>query len=198
MTPDRHDNDAGFTLVELLIGMTMSLVIVMAAVAMFTSTLHTQPKETATADVLGTARNAVEKMTTDLREGEKATLATPSSLVLTTPCTESNEVSCEIRYQCAQEVGLSTFDCTRTAEGTTTTTVKGLANGEVFCVFPTSSAGKECGLESTNPELASVEREPRYVGITLEFPNHKEAAGTTVLEDGAALHNRGLEGLVPQ
>jgi Tfp pilus assembly protein PilW len=195
MTTKRKDSDAGFTLVELLVGMTMSLIIVIAAVAMFTSTLHREPKATATADVLGTARNAVEKMTTELREGEKATLSGTSSLVLTTPCTgagASTEGTCEDRYQCAREVGLSTFDCTRTSGGTTTTIVKGLANAEVFCVFPTSSSGKECGLELTNPELPASEREPRYVGITVQFPNHKDATGTTVLEDGAALHNHEL------
>jgi Tfp pilus assembly protein PilW len=196
MATKRNDSEAGFTLVELLVGMTMSLILVIAAVAMFTSTLHREPKATAMADVLGTARNAVEKMTTDLRKGEKATLATPSSLVLNVPCTGSAanaEGSCEISYQCAQEPRLTTFSCTRTSEGTTTTIVKGLASDEVFCVFPTATAGKECGLESM-----VAEKKPRYVGVTLQFPNYKGTNGTTILEDGAGLHNLGLEGLVPR
>jgi prepilin-type N-terminal cleavage/methylation domain-containing protein len=199
MATKRNDSEAGFTLVELLVGMAMSLIIAAAAVAMFTNTIHRQPEETATADVLGTARNAVEKITTDLREGEKATLSGPSSLMVKVPCT-ANAEGCEVSYRCAQEAGLATYYCTRTSEGSTTTIVKDLANGEVFCVFPTATAGKECGLEMTaltSPQVAEVEREPRYVGITLRYPNYKGTNGTTVLEDGAALHNRGLSGFIP-
>jgi prepilin-type N-terminal cleavage/methylation domain-containing protein len=203
MATNRNDNQAGFTLVELLVGMAMSLIVVLAAVAMFTSTLHTEPKETATADVIGTARNAVEKLTTDLREGEKAALFSSSSLVLTTPCSDSGssaEGSCEIFYQCQPEIVRPTFECVRQGDGPPETIVTGLASDEVFCVFPTPTPGKECGSQEpgSENEPGYVEREPRYVGITLEFPNHKEAEGTTILEDGAALHNRGLQGLVPQ
>lgn len=178
MTPLR-DSEAGFTLVELLVGMAMALVITAAAVMMFMSVLDRQTDTTASANVIGTARNAVENMTTDLREGVSATVSEPSSLQLVKPC---GGQTCTISYRCEVEPGKTTYRCTRTLEGTTRTIVSGLASGEVFCVYPTSAVGKECGPQSTA-------KPARYVGITLEFPNHKEATGTTVLEDGAALHN---------
>jgi prepilin-type N-terminal cleavage/methylation domain-containing protein len=178
MNTHRHDNEDGFTLVELLVGMAMALIITAAAVTMFTSVMHRQPEATAAANVIGTARNAVETMTGDLREGVSATVSEPSSLQLVKPCGEEN---CTISYRCEVELGKSTSRCTRTLEGATKTIASGLASDEVFCVYPTASVGKECGIEGTET--------PRYVGITLEFPNHKEATGTTILEDGAALHN---------
>lgn len=183
MTGNRQDNEAGFTLVELLVGMAMALVITAAAVMMFMSVLDRQTETTASANVIGTARNAVEKMTTELREGAKATVSEPGSLELMTPCGESglNASQCIVNYHCEKEVGKTTFRCTRTQEGTTKTMVGGLASGKVFCVYPTSATGKECGPQGST--------EPRYVGITFEFPNHKEATGRTILEDGAALHN---------
>ncbi len=179
MNIHRHDNEEGFTLVELLVGMTMALIITAAAVTMFSSVLDRQTDTTASADVIGTARNAVETMTADLREGVSATVSGPSSLQLVKPCGEEN---CTISYRCEVELGKSTSRCTRTLGGATKTIVSGLASDEVFCVYPTSAVGKECGPESTSATA-------RYVGITLEFPNHKDATGTTVLEDGAALHN---------
>jgi prepilin-type N-terminal cleavage/methylation domain-containing protein len=180
MTTDRHDSEAGFTLIELLVGMAMMLIITLAAVSMFTSVLHRQPESTEAADVIGTARNAAEKITADLREGEGATVSNPSELHLMTPCSEGSG-SCEIAYQCGEEVGATTFRCTRASGGTTRTIVTGLSSDQVFCVYPTATAGIECG-----PQGATG---PRYVGIKLEFPSHKGALSTTVLEDGAALHN---------
>ena len=183
MNISRHDNEEGFTLIELLVGMGMAVIISAAAATMFISVLHRQPEATAAADVIGTARNAVEKITKDIREGKEATVSEPSSLKLMTPCAEAglNAETCEVTYQCEEELGKATFKCTRSSEDVTKTIAGGLASDEVFCVYPTSEAGKECGVEGTTP--------PRYVGIKLEFPNHKDAAGTTVLEDGAALHN---------
>jgi prepilin-type N-terminal cleavage/methylation domain-containing protein len=187
MTPHPNKNDAGFTLVELLVGMAMALVITMAAVAMFSSILDRQSSSTEAADVIGTARNAAEKLTVDIREGEKATVANASELKLVTPCsaiTAGATGSCEIKYSCGQEVGAVTYSCSREVGGTRKTVVTGLASKEIFCVYPTSAVGKECGAQGTVA--------PRYVGVNLEFPNHSDATGsssTTVLEDGAALHN---------
>ncbi len=185
MTSNVNKNQAGFTLIELLIGMAMALVITMAAVSMFSSELQKQPEVTQAADVIGTARNAAERITADLREGEKATLAKPYELNLVTPCsaiTAGASGSCPVNYNCAfRESGQTTYSCVRSAGGTTKTVITGLASREVFCVYPTATVGKECG-----PQGAVA---PRYVGVTLELPNHAGAAANTVLEDGAALHN---------
>lgn len=183
MTTDRHNPESGFTLIELLVGVAMALVITVAAVSMFTSELHKQPEITQAADVIGTARNAAEKLTSEIREGESASVPNAHELDLVIPCSASTS-GCKIKYRCGQEVGKTTSSCTRQSGATTKTVISGLASKEIFCVYPTSEVGKECGAQATTP--------PRYVGVNLEFPNHEKAAGsssTTVLEDGAALHN---------
>jgi prepilin-type N-terminal cleavage/methylation domain-containing protein len=187
MIASRHSDESGFTMIELLVGIAMALVITMAAVTMFNSIINHQSDSTQAADIIGTARNAAEKLTTDVREGEKATVVQPYELQLVTPCstiTAGATGSCEIIYSCARELGKTTYSCSRSVSGTTKTVITGLASREVFCVYPTSESGKECGAQGVVT--------PRYVGIDLEFPNHSKAAGassTTVLEDGAALHN---------
>jgi type II secretory pathway pseudopilin PulG len=173
-------NEHGFTLVELLVGIGMTLILSMVAVSMFTTILHRQPESTKAADVIGVARNAVETITADLRKGESATLSNAYELKLMTPCSESSS-GCEIKYKCAAESGKTTYSCTRTAAGKTTTVIFGLTSREVFCVYPTSETTKECGKQGTTA--------PRYVGATLEIPNHTGITGQTIIEDGAALHN---------
>jgi len=187
MTADRHDPEAGFTLVELLVGIAMALVVTMAAVSMFTAMTRKQPEVTQAADIVGTARNAVEKLTIDIRQGQSASVPNAHELNLVIPCsviTAGDTGNCEISYRCTQEVGRTTSSCTRQFGTKIKTVITGLSTKEIFCVFPTSEVGKECGAQGTTA--------PRYVGVNLEFPNHKRAVGissTTVLEDGAALHN---------
>lgn len=184
MTTDRQNDESGFTLIELLVGIAMALVITMAAVAMFSSILDHQSDSTQAADVIGTARNAAEKLTSEIREGESATLVNAHELNVVTPCPAST-AGCTVNFNCAfQQAGETTYSCVRSAGGTNKTVITGLASREVFCVYPTSEVGKECGAQATV--------RPRYVGFSLEFPSHEKAVGsssTVVLEDGAALHN---------
>src|SRR6185503_3092822 len=113
-----------------------------------------------------------EKLTTDIREGEKATVPNAHELELEIPCsviTAGTTGPCQVNYRCAQEVGKTTSSCTRQYGGNTKTVIRGLSTKEIFCVYPTSEVGKECGAQGTTA--------PRYVGINLEFPNHEKAAG---------------------
>jgi prepilin-type N-terminal cleavage/methylation domain-containing protein len=177
--------EKGFTLIELLIGMAMALLVTAAAVTFLISVMHRAPKTTSSADVIGNARVAVEQITADLRVGESATASEPSKLQMTAECSQvgSNATgNCEVAYNCFQEAGVFTYECQRkVANGPPRTVISGLASGRVFCVYPTSEAGSECGLQGAQP--------PLYVGVKVELPNYEEAQGSTVLEGGAALHN---------
>lgn len=181
-----HGCEDGFTLVELLIGMTMALLVTAAAVMFLISIMHRQPKTTSSADVIGNARNAVEKITNDVRVGESATTLRPSELQVTARCSQvgSNATgNCEVAYSCFQDLGKTTYECQRSVSGgLATTVVTGLASGEIFCVYPTLDASSECGPQE-------VGEPPKYVGVKVELPNYEESQGNTVLEDGAALHN---------
>lgn len=182
--PD-HSREGGFTLIELLIGMTMALLVTLAAVMFLISIMHRQPKTTSSADAIGNARSAVESITADLRVGEEATLSQPYELVVTANCSQvgsSATGNCRVNYSCFQETGKSTYECQRSvAGGPAVTVISGLASDDVFCVSPTSELGSECGPQEPNP--------PLYVGVTVELPNYEGSQGNTVLEDGAALHN---------
>jgi prepilin-type N-terminal cleavage/methylation domain-containing protein len=175
----------GFTLIEMLIAMAMALVVTAAAVTFLISVMHREPKTTASADVIGNARNAVEEITADLRVGESANTFEPSELQVTAKCSQvgsGRAGNCEVAYLCFQEPGEATYECQRSVAGEPATTVmSGLASGQVFCVYPTSELNSECG-----PEGAET---PLYVGVTVELPNYEESEGNTVVEDGAALHN---------
>ncbi len=169
--------DEGFTLIELLVATAMMVIICGAAVTMLISAMKTQPKSSERADQIGNARNAIEKLTTDIRQGERATLSSASSITLTTYCDRSTGVAkCQVSYSCAEEPGAAPprsaqprYGCTRRV-GTEPARIalSGLASSEVF-----SGDGRT---------------EPRYIAVKVQLPTPGEQS-VTVLEDGAALHN---------
>lgn len=188
----RRRSEEGFTLIELLVAGALSIVVTAGAVLFLVSVIHRQPKISESAEVIGNARNAVEKITADLREGESATLLSTSELLVTTNCEDAggSRGLCQVAYTCSQESGQTTYDCQRRLPGSPAVTVaSGLISADVFCVAPTTAmeptpiGEKEmkCG-----PEQGAT---PLYVGVTLELPDHQDATGKTVIEDGAALHN---------
>ncbi|HVV89816.1 MAG TPA: prepilin-type N-terminal cleavage/methylation domain-containing protein [Solirubrobacterales bacterium] len=178
------DDEKGFTLVELLVASTMSLILVAAACAMLISAVRDQPKITERADQVGQARTVSERMVTELRQGVELITKEPSKVVFLTyvhasTCTEasggSTKEECRVTYNCT-----TSGTCTRSvlnADGTgtarTTTLVTGLSNPtEVFSYLPSTE-------------------EPTYVGIELQFPD-AEKKTTTTLENGATLRNATL------
>jgi prepilin-type N-terminal cleavage/methylation domain-containing protein len=182
----KTDNQDGFTLVELLIASTMALIITAAAVTFLVSVMHQQPRITSSATAIGNARNAVEKITSDLRVGEKATLLGPSEVKVNARCSQvaaAGNGDCEVTFRCAVEPGATTSSCARSVgSGPAETVITGLTSSEIFCVYPTAEKPKECGSE----EEAEP---PLYVGVKIELPNYEESNGKNVLEGGAALHN---------
>ncbi len=171
-------------MIELLVATAMMVFVTAAAVSMLVSVMQAQPKNTQRADQIGFARNAIEKMTADIRQGTKAVPAGRTGVTLTTLCDKSGGAteSCQVVYSCAQEAGTNpaTYKCTRKA-GTESavTVVGGLANAAVFCYVPST----------TSPKCAETNgTEPGFVGVTVELRGSGKS-GFTVVEDGAALHN---------
>ncbi len=185
-TKSRHRQEQGFTLIEMLVAMIMSVIVVGAAVSMLISSMHSQASQTARADQIGTARNAIEKITVDIRQGRSATYESPQRIKLDTQCHAGGVASeCEVSYSCANGV------CTRkVGSGPPKVVMSGLAatNGEeVFCVIPSTKPqpNTECGPSNGQPAA--------FVGVTVEFPS-SEQGSVTALEGGAALHNASTYG----
>jgi type II secretory pathway pseudopilin PulG len=175
--------EGGFTMIELLVATAMMVIIVGATVMMLTSVMRQSPKIASRSDQIGSARNAIEKITGEVRQGKEATSTGPSQMTLKTFCHSGSGAGaeCTVSYSCGVESGKSTYACSRTISGKTTKVVGGLASSEEFCFYPNTGT-TECGPASTTAL-------PRYVGLKVRFPQPSPTETQTVLEGGAALHN---------
>jgi type II secretory pathway pseudopilin PulG len=182
MRRHRMSDEAGLTLVELLVASAMSVVLVAAACSMLISAVREQPKLSKRAQEISTARYVLERMTRELRNGivvypgatgskvefktrvRRSTCGGSLQEVPSTPAIE-----CRVTYSC------TTTACTRTetspevpgSSGTPIPVVGNLDSDNVFNYEP------------------SVE-EPSYVGITLHIEN-PEGKGELTVTDGAGL-----------
>jgi hypothetical protein len=175
-------DEAGLTLVELLVAAAMSVVLVGAAGSMMISAVQTQPEISRRSQDVSSARWILERMTREIRNGIAVEPgATGSAVSFTayvrqagcgsgTPLPpESSAIECEITYDCS-----SGTSCTReeadpdsVTAGTSRTIFTGIASGEVFNFSPSPS-------------------EATFIGVTLRFPN-PEGDGFLTISDGASL-----------
>lgn len=182
--------EAGFTLVEMLVASAMSIVLLAAAGTLLVGVLRAQPRVSQGAADLQTARWVLERMTRELRQGVRFYgQPTPSTVSFETyvrdetcggtttlpPGADSRR--CVVTYAC------TAGSCTRTevsppategeppAAGTPVTIFEGIANSTaVFAYSPNAT-------------------EPSFVEAKLEIPN-PDGGPVLKISDGAAL--RGL------
>lgn len=174
----------GFTLIEMLVAMTMGVIVMGGVLILLIGAMRSQPKLDQQATDIQTARWVLERMTREIRDGIVVDRATASSVsfqgyVRHVSCGGTSMLSstaaarkCEITYTCAGE------SCTRieadpgTYTGTATTVLTGLSNtGSVFSYSPAT--------------------EPTYVGVTLKLAD-SSGSGAFVASDGASLRNATL------
>jgi prepilin-type N-terminal cleavage/methylation domain-containing protein len=186
-TADRRlSSERGFTLVELMIAMTLGLLVIGAAVTVFTAGIGTQPMIDKRAAQIDQARSMSARITQELRQGSNASSVNASQLMILTyvprtSCggsTVGPNIRCRVFYSCTQSG--ATASCTRiecppallapgTGCGPTTTVLTGLTTNQVFTFSPQT------------PGQA-------YVGIRLEFPAGNGDDAITI-QDGVALRN---------
>jgi prepilin-type N-terminal cleavage/methylation domain-containing protein len=187
--------EAGFTLVEMLVAMTMSVVLVGAAGSMVVSAMRDQPELSKRSQNVSSARWVMERLTREIRNGVAVDKATSSSVsfrtyVRRTSCGGSAAlaggspaIKCEVTYTC------TTTSCSRIEAnenvyvGTATEIFSGINSSNVFCYVPSTNADPlTCG--PAPADLSTV----TYVGITLHIPNPSGGSGLTA-SDGASLRN---------
>jgi type II secretory pathway pseudopilin PulG len=191
----RLRSEEAFTLAELLITMMLGLIVLAAAVVVFTAGIHVQPRIEQRAIEIQQARTMSERITRELRQGSNASVTgsgtqlmiltyVPVSTPCSTPATAGSTVArCRIFYQCTATG--ATSSCTRTACppamlaigtgcGTPTTVVSGLSTNQVFSFSPQT------------PGQA-------YVGVRLQYPAGNGDDAITI-QDGVALRNPPLGG----
>lgn len=176
--------EEGFTLVEMLVAMTMGVVVMGGVMILLIGAMRSQPKLEKQGTNIQTARWVLERMTREIRNGITVDKATASSVsfqtyVRHTVCGGTTALAstaaptkCEVTYTCSGETCTRLEAAPGVYTGTATTIFKGLSNASsVFTWSPNSS--------------------PTYIGVTLEFPSSEGSGGLTA-SDGASLRNATL------
>jgi Tfp pilus assembly protein PilV len=197
----RQPGEAGITLIEILVSITMSVVIVAGATAMLISAVHDQPALSRKAENVTTARWQLERIVREIRNGVAVEHSSPDELSIVTrvrrvqcggeipsdPAAEA--IKCRVTYRCAGTT------CTRTEAtlggqpvGITETALSGVRNpAGVFCFVPSAAT------DPTECAAAKAEGEPTYVGVELEVPN-PNGPGLMNISDGATLRSATFAG----
>jgi type II secretory pathway pseudopilin PulG len=136
--------EGGFTLPELLIATFIAMIVLGAAVTVFTAGIRSQPRVNAQSAAIEQARTAMERMIRELRQGSSVPTASTSQLAIVTyvhdsTCGTSTPL-CRVTYTC------SAGACTRTVarpdgtlSGAPFRVVSGLSSTNVFSyTAPTS------------------------------------------------------------
>ena len=168
-------DEAGFTLVELLVATMLGLVVIGAAVTAFTASIQTQPSISSRASQVQQARVAMERITRELRQGQGwgSGTSNPSQLSVVTYSADCGATRpCEVTYSCTAGT------CTRrVGQGQAVQVVTGLATSDVFSYQSVNS-----------PPVAAPTPTTDYVNITLPFPAESGDDAIT-LQDGVELRN---------
>jgi type IV pilus assembly protein PilW len=182
----------GFTLIEMLVAMTMGVVVMGGVVILLIGAMRSQPRLDKQATNVQTARFALGRMTREIRNGTRVDKFTGSSVsfqtyVRHTTCGGStmaasgvSATKCEVTYTC------SGTSCTRIEAaplvytGTAVTIFSGLNNASsVFSWYPEEA------------EEPGEEVSPTYIKVTLKIPD-PEGSGALTVSDGASLRNATL------
>lgn len=184
----RRDCEAGITLVELLVASAMGVVLMGAVGSLVISAMRDQPKISAQAQTISTARWVLERLTREIRNGVRVDRATESEVsfetyVRHTTCggttsLESTKASipCEVTYTCTSTSCSRIEAAPKIYTGTATPIFKGINSNNVFSYTPSPPI----------PPSAAT-----YIKVTLQMPNPSGPAALTV-SDGASLRNATL------
>ena len=179
-------SESGFTLVELLVVCSVGLIVMFAAMKMFTAAAGSQAGNSSRASAVQQSRTSMYNLTRELRNGYGVVTAAPSKLVLLTylqrstcggPLVTTSTIQCRVTYKCISASG-GTYSCYRaeTAPNVAATVngrqvTSGLSTPNVFTYAPTPQSSD-------------------YVAMTLTFPA-TEGDDAITLSDGSTLRNSG-------
>jgi type II secretory pathway pseudopilin PulG len=181
-------DEGGYSLVELLIAITIGLLLVGSTVSLFTTGVRGEPRVSERSAHIQEARTMAERISRELRLGSNALSPTPSQLMILTyvPRAEcGNPVPgptqrCRIFYDCTTDGACTRTECgpntiaPPTGCGASTRVVAGLADNQVFAFTPRI------------PGQA-------FVSVRLAFPA-ADGEDAITIEDGVALRNPPLGG----
>lgn len=191
--------EEGFTLIEMLVAMTMGVVVMGGVMILLIGAMRSQPKLDSQATNIQTARWVLERMTREIRDGVVVDKATASSVSFqtyvrhatcgssTTLASGASAIKCEVTYSCSGETCTRLEAAPGVYTGSPATIFTGLSDpAEVFCFVPSNNEKdpSECG-EAKAPSSTT------YVEVKLEIPDSEGSGGLTAA-DGASLRNATL------
>ncbi len=183
--------ERGWTLIELLVGITVTLGVMLAAFPIIDGAANTSGRVQQAAQSVGDARVFSDQVLRDLRPsyqigGNSSTGFTVYTYVRHACGTgnPSAETPCRVTYSCAETTPSTTpatYECARqesnlngSGAGPSVTMVTGLSSDAAFN-YPATTCDFVC-----------------YVGIRLVLPNDQSTGGDAItLHDGTALRNVG-------
>lgn len=183
--------EAGLTLIELLVAAAMSVIVVGAGTSMLISAMRTQPQLSERSQKVSEVRWVQERMTKELRNGISVRAATSTTVafvtrVRTSVCggsvpldSDTPATNCLVTYDCSSGNACTRAEAPEDAavgSGTPKTLIEGLETGAVFNYSPTPE------LDEKSPNY----QEPTYVGVILRIPN-PSGSGSLTVSDGASL-----------
>jgi prepilin-type N-terminal cleavage/methylation domain-containing protein len=174
--------EAGFTLVELLVATAMGVILMAGVGVMVIGAMRSQPELSKRAQNISTARWMLERITREIRNGVSVE-GTPTSTQVSfrtwvrhTSCggtgtlpAGSPAILCKVTYTC------NSTSCSRAevepnkSSGLGQKVFTGIDDANVFSYLPSTA-------------------EPTYIGVTLHIPNPSGPADTTI-SDGASMRN---------
>lgn len=175
------EEEAGWTLVEMLVATAAALVLIGVATTVFTAAIQSQPRATSRGNDIQQARTAMERMTRELRQGFGVPTATSSTLSILTYVKSATcggapsnaAMACRVTYTCGTtSCSRQEFNTNGTGGGPVRTVVSGITGPNVFSYSPSAAA-------------------PTYVGVTLPYRASSTEDAIT-LQDGVALRNPGV------
>jgi type II secretory pathway pseudopilin PulG len=184
----RAGEEAGFTLIEFLVAMTMGVVVMGGVLILLIGAMRSQPRLEKQATNIATARVALERMTREIRNGIRVDNPTTASIsfeayVRHTTCggtsflgSAAQPIKCEITYKCAGS------SCTRTEAS------PGVYTGTAKTIF--TGLSNATSVFSWSPSVTATTT-PTYIGITLKVPD-PSGTGALTVADGASLRNATL------
>jgi prepilin-type N-terminal cleavage/methylation domain-containing protein len=180
--------EAGFTLVELLVAVVISMIVMATAVSLFTSSVRSQPRVSDRSAQIQQARTMAERISRELRQGSNASSVTPSQLMILTYVPHATcggsaggpALRCRVFYSCDTAGSCTRTECgpnvvaPPTGCGPVVLAVEGLADNNVFAFTPRSPG-------------------QGFVSVRLAFPATADEDAISI-EDGVALRNPPLGG----
>lgn len=188
------DDEAGLTLIELLVASAMSVILVGAVGTMVIGAVRHQPEVSERAAAVSQMRWVLERATREIRNGVAVDVAQASASSVTfrtqvrraacggAPPSSTNvpTIECMVTYACTASA------CTRTEAplegggGSTETMVEGIGDSSVFCYVPSAEVDpSKCGpVDPATP--------PTFVGLSFRVPN-PSGPGAMTISDGASM-----------